>query len=280
MSETSSALALKTQEAEEFLNIPLRLGAGPSVFLRDLATVEDASDVTVGYALVNGKRSIYIPVIKTADASTMSVVNALKAKLPEMQSLMPDYVKLSYEFDQSIYVINAVKSLATEGIIGALLTGLMVYLFLGDVRSSFVVVCTIPISILAAIFLLKLFGQTINIMTLSGLALAIGILVDQATVAIENIHQHLEMGKTKARAILDASKEVSFPLLLITFCILAVFAPAFLMKGVPRGMFLPLSLSVGFSMIASYLLSQTFVPVVSNWWIKDINMPTVTNWKY
>ena len=253
---------------EEFLNIPLRLGAGPTIFLRDLATVEDASDVTVGYALVNGKRSIYIPVIKTADASTMSVVNALKAKLPEMQSLMPDYVKLRYEFDQSIYVINAVKSLATEGIIGALLTGLMVYLFLGDVRSSFVVVCTIPISILAAIFLLKLFGQTINIMTLSGLALAIGILVDQATVAIENIHQHLEMGKTKARAILDASKEVSFPLLLITFCILAVFAPAFLMNGVPRGMFLPLSLSVGFSMIASYLLSQTFVPVVSNWWIK------------
>jgi multidrug efflux pump subunit AcrB len=253
---------------EEFLNIPLRLGAGPSVFLRDLATVEDASDVTVGYALVNGKRSVYIPVTKTADASTMSVVNALKAKLPEMRSLLPDYINLTYEFDQSIYVINAVKSLATEGIIGALLTGLMVYLFLGDLRSSLVVVCTIPISILAAIFLLRLVGQTINMMTLSGLALAIGILVDQATVAIENIHQHLEMGKTKARAILDASKEVSFPLLLITFCILAVFAPAFLMNGVPRGMFMPLSLAVGFSMIASYFLSQTFVPVVSNWWIK------------
>ncbi|HEY5749302.1 MAG TPA: efflux RND transporter permease subunit [Chryseolinea sp.] len=253
---------------DEFLNIPLRRGAGPTVFLRDLATVEDASDVTVGYALVNGKRSVYIPVTKTADASTMSVVNALKAKIPEMQSLLPDYIKLTYEFDQSVYVVNSVESLATEGVIGALLTGLMVFIFLGDLRSSLVVVCTIPISILAAIFLLKLFGQTINIMTLSGLALAIGILVDQATVAIENIHQHLEMGKTKARAILDASKEVSFPLLLITFCILAVFAPAFLMNGVPRGMFVPLSLSVGFSMIASYLLSQTFVPIVSNWWIK------------
>jgi len=256
------------ENVEEFLNIPLRLGAGPSVFLRDLATVEDASDVTVGYALVNGKRSVYIPVTKTADASTMSVVNALKAKLPEMRSLLPDYINLTYEFDQSIYVINAVKSLATEGIIGALLTGLMVYLFLGDLRSSLVVVCTIPISILAAIFLLRLFGQTINMMTLSGLALAIGILVDQATVAIENIHQHLEMGKTKARGIVDASKEVSFPLLLITICILAVFAPAFIMNGVPRGMFMPLSLAVGFSMIASYFLSQTFVPVVANWWIK------------
>ncbi len=256
-------------KVQDFLNIPLRLGPGPSVFLRDLATVEDASDVTVGYALVNGKRSVYIPVTKTAEASTMSVVSALKAKLPEMQSLLPDYIKLTYEFDQSVYVINSVKSLATEGVIGALLTGLMVLLFLGDLRSSLVVICTIPISILAAILLLKSFGQTVNIMTLSGLALAIGILVDQATVAIENIHQHLEMGKTKARAVLDASKEVSFPLLLITFCILAVFAPAFLMNGVPRGMFMPLSLSVGFAMVASFLLSQTFVPIVSNWWIKD-----------
>ncbi len=257
------------EKAEDFLNIPLRKGAGPTVFLRDVATVEDAADVTVGYALVNGKRSVYIPVTKTADASTMDVVNALKKKLPEMQSLLPDYIDLRYEFDQSVYVVEAVKSLATEGVLGALLTGLMVFLFLRDLRSSLVVICTIPVSVMAAVMLLNLFGQTINIMTLSGLALAIGILVDQATVAIENIHQHLEMGKPKARAILDASREVSFPLLLITFCILAVFAPAFLMTGVPKGMFLPLSLSVGFSMIASYILSQTFVPVVSNWWLND-----------
>ncbi|MBS1559055.1 MAG: efflux RND transporter permease subunit [Bacteroidetes bacterium] len=257
------------EKAEDFLNIPLKKGAGPTVFLRDVASVEDAADVTVGYALVNGKRSVYIPVTKTADASTMDVVNALKKKLPEMQSLLPDYINLRYEFDQSVYVVEAVKSLATEGILGALLTGLMVFLFLRDLRSSLVVICTIPISIMAAVMLLNLFGQTINIMTLSGLALAIGILVDQATVAIENIHQHLEMGKTKSRAVFDASREVSFPLLLITFCILAVFAPAFLMTGVPKGMFLPLSLSVGFSMVASYILSQTFVPVVSNWWLHD-----------
>ncbi|HKC68508.1 MAG TPA: efflux RND transporter permease subunit, partial [Bacteroidia bacterium] len=255
-------------KVEEFLGIPLRKGAGTTVFLRDVATVEDASDVTVGYALVNGKRSVYIPVTKTADASTMDVVNALKAKLPEMKSLLPDYVKLSYEFDQSVYVKNSVNSLATEGTIGALLTGLMVFLFLRDLRSSLIVIITIPVSIMGSVMLLNLSGQTINIMTLSGLALAIGILVDQATVTIENIHQHLEMGKAKARAIYDGCKEVAFPNLLITLCILAVFAPAFLMKGVPRGMFLPLSLAVGFSMIVSYLLSQTLVPVLSNWWLK------------
>jgi len=253
---------------EEFLQIPLKKGPGPTVLLRDVATVEDAADVTVGFALVNGKRSVYIPVTKTADASTMDVVNALKNKLPEMQALLPDYVELTYEFDQSVYVIQAVKSLAVEGVLGALLTGLMIFLFLRDIRGSAIVVLNIPIAILASILLLSLCWQTINIMTLSGLALAVGILVDEATVSIENIHQHLEMGKTKARAILDASREISFAKLLILVCILSVFAPAFLMNGVPKGMFLPLSLAVGFSMIASFLQSQTFVPVMANWWMK------------
>lgn len=253
---------------EEFLNIPLLKKPGPTIFLRDVATVEDAADVTVGFALVNGKRSVYIPVTKTADASTMDVVNALKKKLPEMQALLPDYVELKYEFDQSIYVVQAVKSLATEGILGAFLTGLMIFLFLKDIRGSAIVVLNIPIAILAAVLMLSVTGQTINIMTLSGLALAVGILVDEATVSIENIHQHLEMGKSKARAIIDASQEISFAKLLILVCILSVFAPAFLMNGVPKGMFLPLSLAVGFSMIASFLQSQTFVPVMANWWMK------------
>lgn len=253
----------------EFLDIPLRQGVGPTVFIRDVARVEDATDTPVGYALINGKRSVYIPVTKSADASTMSVVQALRAKLPEMQALLPDNIHLSYEFDQSVYVTQAVHSLAFEGGLGAVLTGLVVLLFLRDLRSSLIVILTIPASILAAVLLLQLTGQSINLMTLSGLSLAIGILVDQATVVIENIHQHLEMGKPKARAILDASQEVSFPLLLITLSILAVFAPSFLMTGVPRGMFVPLSLSVGFSIIVSYLLSQSFVPVVANWWLKD-----------
>jgi multidrug efflux pump subunit AcrB len=256
------------KEVKDFGDIPILTNEGNAVFIRDIGKVSDAADVTVDYALVNGKRSVYIPVVKTADASTWDVVKELKGRIPEMQSLLPEDVHINYEFDQSVFVINAVKSLMTEGILGAILTGLMVLLFLRDLRSSLVVIITIPVSVLSAVFLLKLAGQTINIMTLSGLALAIGILVDQATVAIENIHQHLEMGKPKRQAIYDACEEIAFPLLLILLCILAVFAPALIMKGVPKAMFLPLSLSIGFAMIASYLLALTLVPILSNWMLK------------
>jgi multidrug efflux pump subunit AcrB len=254
--------------ADNFGNIPVITKNGVPIYVKDIARVTDAADITVDYALVNGKRSVYIPVVKTASASTWTVVQNLKSKLPEMQSLLPDDVKISYEFDQSVFVVNAVKSLMTEGGLGALLTGLMVLLFLRDLRSSLIVVITIPVSILIGVLLLGLFGQTINIMTLSGLALAIGILVDQATVTIENIHQHLEMGKSKRLAIYDACEEISFPLLLILLCILAVFAPSFLMNGVPKAMFLPLSMAIGLTMIVSYVLAQTLVPILSNWMIK------------
>lgn len=256
------------KEVNDFGDIPIVTNGGSNVFIRDVARVADATDVTVDYALVNGHRSVYIPVVKTADASTWDVVKQLKGKLPEMQSLLPDDVKISYEFDQSVFVINAVKSLISEGIMGALLTGLMVLLFLRDLRSCLVVVVTIPVAVLCAVLGLKMAGQTINIMTLSGLALAIGILVDQATVTIENIHQHLEMGKPKRQAIYEACEEIAFPLLLILLCILAVFAPSFIMTGVPRAMFLPLSLSIGFAMVASYFAAQTLVPVISNWWLQ------------
>ncbi len=256
------------RNADNFGTIPIKTVNGVPIFVKDVARVADAADITVDYALVNGKRSVYMPIVKTADASTWSVVQQLKAKLPEMQNLLPDDVHISYEFDQSVFVINAVKSLLTEGGLGALLTGLMVLLFLQDLRSSLIVVITIPVSILIGVLLLGLFGQTINIMTLSGLALAIGILVDQATVTIENIHQHLEMGKPKRLAIYDACEEISFPLLLILLCILAVFAPSFMMSGVPKAMFLPLSLSIGLTMIVSYVLAQTIVPILSNWLIK------------
>jgi len=261
---------------EDFLDIPVRTGAGPTVFIHDIATVEDAADITVGYALVQGRRAVYIPVVKKSDASTLSTVNAIRESLPTLQNALPEDVKISYEFDQSVYVTNSLKSLVTEGALGALLTGLMVLLFLRDWRSVIIVVVTIPISVLSAIILLHLAGQTINIMTLSGLALAVGILVDQATVTIENIHQHLEMNKPKAQAIWDACKEIAFPELLILLSILAVFAPAFVMSGVPKSMFLPLSLAVGFAMIASFLLSQTFVPVLSNWLLKShVHYPEV-----
>ncbi len=253
---------------QDFLDVPIRSGAGPTVFIRDIATVEDAADITVGYALVQGRRAVYIPVVKKSDASTLSVVNNIRNALPALQNAIPEDVKISYEFDQSTYVTNSLKSLITEGTLGALLTGLMVLLFLRDWRSVIIVVITIPISVLCAIILLNLFGQTINIMTLSGLALAVGILVDQATVSIENIHQHLEMKKPKAQAIWDACKEIAFPEFLILLAILAVFAPALVMNGIPKSMFLPLSLAVGFSMIASFLLSQTFVPVLASWLLK------------
>lgn len=253
---------------KDFENIPLYKGGVQNLYLRDVATVEDGADITMGYALVNGKRSVYLSIAKSADASTWEVVQKLKAALPRFQAQLPEDVKLSYEFDQSVYVINAVKSLLSEGAIGAILTGLMVLMFLGDARGALIVILTIPTSIISGVLFLQLFGQTINIMTLSGLSLAIGILVDESTVTIENIHQHLDMGKPKAKAIWDACKEIAFPKLLILFCILAVFAPAFTMQGIPGSLFLPLSLAIGFSMIISYLLSQTFVPIMANWIMK------------
>src|ERR1700743_1069646 len=249
----------------EFGNIPIYRNGIQTVFLRDVGTVEDGADITSSYALINGKRSVYLPITKSADASTWEVVQNLKKAIPRFQAVLPPDVKLSYVFDQSVYVINSVKSLAEEGAIGAVLTGLMVLLFLGDRRGALIVILTIPTCIISGIFFLSLFHQTINIMTLSGLSLAIGILVDESTVTIENIHQHFDMGKPKALAIWDACKEIAFPKLLILFCILAVFAPAFTMTGIPGALFLPLALAIGFSMIVSYLLAQTFVPIMANW---------------
>lgn len=249
----------------DFGNIPLYKNGVQTVFMHDVATIEDGADITTSYALVNGKRSVYLPITKSADASTWEVVQNLKKALPRFQATLPEDVKLSYVFDQSVYVINSVKSLISEGAIGAILTGLMVLLFLGDKRGALIVILTIPTSIISGILFLNLFHQTINIMTLSGLSLAVGILVDESTVTIENIHQHFDMGKPKALAIWDACKEIAFPKLLILFCILAVFAPAFTMKGIPGALFLPLAMAIGFSMIISYLLAQTFVPIMANW---------------
>jgi multidrug efflux pump subunit AcrB len=257
------------ENIKELENVPLKLGAGPTIFMRDIATVELGSDVTTSYALVNGKRSVYIPVTKRATASTWDVVQRVKAALPDMQAAVPDDIKVSYQFDQSGYVINSLESLLFEGGLGALLTGLMVLIFLGDIRSALVVVLTIPLSLLTGVTLLYLTGQTINIMTLGGLALSVGILVDEGTVTIENIHRHQELSLPKGRAILEACKEIFLPKLIILLCILSVFVPSLFMNGVPKGMFMPLSLAVGFSMIASFFISNTIVPVFSNWILKD-----------
>jgi len=263
---TPSNTTLKA--VKDFENIPLFTGQVQNLYLKDVATIEDGADVTSGYVLVNGKRSVYLPITKSSTASTWEVVQNLKAAIPRFQALLPEDVKLTYEFDQSVYVINSVKSLLTEGAIGAILTALMVLLFLKDPRGALIVIITIPICIISGVLFLSLFHQTINIMTLSGLALAIGILVDESTVTIENIHRHMDMGKPNAVAIWEACREIAFSKLLILLCILAVFAPAFTMTGIPGSLFLPLSLAIGFSMITSYLMSQTLVPVLANWLMK------------
>ena len=252
----------------DLLDIPLRTGSGPSVYLRDVGTVSDSSDIPAGYALLNDKRTVYIPVTKRPDASTITVVNEVRASLPRFQSLVPEDIKITYEFDQSQYVRDALLSVLREGLLGAILTGLTLLFFLRDWRSSLVVVITIPFALLMAVVALWVTGQTINIMTLGGLALAVGVLVDEGTVLLENIHVHLAQGEPKARAVLEASREVAIPRLLAMLCVLAVFLPSFFMVGPARSLFVPLSLAVGFSMGASYLLSSSLVPVLSNWLLK------------
>lgn len=256
------------KDIRELGNIPIRAGVTPTVYLRDIGTIEDAADVTTGYALVNGRRAVYILATKRADASTMSVIDEIKTALPKMQRELPDDIRVTFEFDQSPYVTRAISSLRTEGLLGACLTGLMVLVFLRDWRSALVVVVNIPLAIMAAIVGLWLCGETINLMTLGGLALAVGILVDEATVEIENIHTQMRHSDSIARAVRAGNVQTAVPRLLAMLCILAVFVPSFFMQGAARGMFVPLALAVGFSMIASYILSSTFVPVMSTWLLR------------
>ena len=257
-------------QINDLLSIPLKLGSGASVYIRDVGSVSDSSDLLAGYALLNGKRTIYIPVTKRPDASTLTVVHEVRQSLERFQSLVPEDIKITYEFDQSQFVRNALMSVLREAIIGALLTGLTLLLFLRDWRSSLIVVITIPFALLTAVVLLKLSGQTINIMTLGGLALAVGVLVDEGTVLLENIHVHLDNGENTARAIHLASREVAIPRLLAMLCVMAVFIPSFFMTGPAQSLFLPLSLAVGFAMGASYLLSSSLVPVLANWMLKSM----------
>jgi multidrug efflux pump subunit AcrB len=261
------------RDAKELENVPIRVGANPSVYIRDVATVEVASDIPAGYALVNGRRAVYILVTKRADASTLSVVRNVKQALPRMQAVLPDDIRVSFEFDQSPTVVNAVRSLATEGALGALLTGLMVLVFLRDWRSVIVVVLNIPFAICGALVALWLTGQSINLMTLGGLALAIGILVDEATVEIENIHHKMEATPSIASAVRQGNVDTAVPRLLAMLCILAVFLPSFFMTGAAQALFVPLSLAVGFAMVSSYLLSSTFVPVLSTWLLRHQARP-------
>lgn len=210
-------------------SIPLRLGE--NVYLRDVAQIKDGTDIPMGHTLVNGRRAVFMLVTKRADASTLSVVNEVKDVLPDIKEVLPDDVEISYEFDQSPYVERAIEGVCREGVLGAVLTGLMVLVFLRDWRTAVVVVLNIPFALLAAVLALWLCGQTINLMTLGGLALAVGILVDVSTVEVENIHSHLPHSPSVARAARRSNRETAVPRLLAMLCVLAVFLPSFLMQG-------------------------------------------------
>jgi multidrug efflux pump subunit AcrB len=253
----------------DLLATPIRPVSGTTVYLRDIGTIENGTDIVTAYAHVNGKRSVYIPVTKRADASTLAVIHAVKAAIPEFQKVVPNGVDVRLEFDQSPFVTNSIRGLVIEGLLGAVLTGLMVLIFLRDWRSALIVVMTIPFALLSAVVLLWATGQSINIMTLGGLALAVGVLVDEATVSIENTHTQMLPGISRAGAVLEAARQTAIPRLLAMICILAVFVPSFFMVGVGRQLFVPLSLAVAFSMVASYLLSSSLVPVFSTWLMKE-----------
>src|SRR3954452_4800428 len=241
-------------------DIPLKLEA--NVYLRDIATIQDDVDITYGYALVNGKKSVYLPIIKKDTGSTLTVVADVHKSMQMFRDAVPKDVKVSFEFDESPTVVAAVESVATEGLIGAGLTGLMILLFLRDWRSVLVVVSNIPLALLGSLFGLWATGNTINIMSLGGMALAIGILVDESTVTVENVHVQMQHTDNIASAVLHGSLITAVPRLLALLCILSVFIPAFIMGDPLRSLFMPLTLGVGFAMVSSYLLSSTFVPIM------------------
>jgi multidrug efflux pump subunit AcrB len=253
-------------EPKDLGNIPIK--PEEKIYLRDLGEVKDTTDIPTGWALVNGRRAVYMPILKTADASTLTVATQLKNNLEDMRSVLPKDCNLQLEFDQSPYVTGAVGGVVQESAIGALLTGLMVLLFLGDLRSVIVVVLTIPLSLMGSLIGLFITGQSINLMTLGGMSLAVGILVDMGTVVIENIHTQMAKQPSLARAVFVGTSETTVPILLAMLCILAVFIPAFLMEGAAGALFVPLAISVGFAMITAFILSITFVPVLSIWILK------------
>jgi multidrug efflux pump subunit AcrB len=254
--------------------IPIRPGGDPTVYIGDLGQAVVTQDVPTGYGLVNGKRSVYILVTKRSDASTLAVVNAVKKKLPDMQAAIPEDISVRFAFDQSPYVTRAMWGVGVEGLLGAALTGLMVLVFLRDWRSVIVVVLNIPFALLGSVVALALTGQTLNLMTLGGLALAVGILVDEATVEVENIHTQFEHTPNIARAVRAGNAETAVPRLLAMLCILAVFLPSFFMQGAARALFAPMALAVGFAMVTSYFLSSSFVPVVSVWLLRHYHPET------
>jgi multidrug efflux pump subunit AcrB len=253
-------------DPKDFGNIPVKKGM--NVYLRDVGTVADATDINYGYALVNGRKSVYLPIVKKGTASTLQVVSDIHNTMPEFKAVLPEDVDITFEFDESPTVMASILNVGTEGLIGATLTALMILAFLRDWRSVVVVVSNIPLALLGSLLGLWLTGNTINVMTLGGLALAIGILVDESTVALESVHAQMANTHSVARAAMVGNNITAVPRLLALLCILSVFVPAFIMAEPVRALFLPLALAVGFAMISSYFLSSTYVPVIAVWLLK------------
>lgn len=256
------------QTVEEYNTLPIRFSPKLVLSIRDVAHVRDGFSPQTNIVRVNGERAVMMSIQKTGNASTLNIIDRVKALLPIIQDNMPSSLKLSIFGDQSIFVRAAIRGVITEGITAAILTGLMILLFLGSLRSTLIITLSIPLSILASLSLLAMLGETINIMTLGGLALAVGILVDDATVAIENINWNLEQGKKITRAILDGAQQIAIPALVSTLCICIVFVPMFFLGGVAQYLFVPFAEAVVFAMMASYVLSRTLVPTMADYLLR------------
>ncbi|WP_186018525.1 efflux RND transporter permease subunit [Burkholderia gladioli] len=247
----------------ELNRLPIRTQNGATLYLSDVAHVRDGFTPQTNVVRKDGQRGVLISILKNGDASTLQVVGALKALLPSVAATLPADLKITSLFDQSVFVKAAVQGVIHEALIAALLTAMMILLFLGNWRSTLIIAVSIPLSIFTSILVLSALGQTINIMTLGGLALAVGILVDDATVTIENIERHLHLGTGLREAILDGAGEIAVPALVSTLCICIVFVPMFFLTGVARYLFVPLAEAVVFAMLASYVLSRTLVPTLA-----------------
>ena len=243
-------------------NLPIKTVNGATVYIKDVAQVRDGFQVQNNIVRTNGSRGVLITVTRNGNASTLAIVNAVKAALPRILANVPPELKVTALADQSVFVRASIQGVVREAAIAAGLTGLMILLFLGSWRSTLIVCISIPLSILASLAILNLLGHTINVMTLGGLALAVGILVDDATVEIENTHRNLAMRKPLIHAVLDGASQIAVPTFVATISICIVFVPVFLLTGTARYLFAPLALAVVFAMLASYLLSRTLVPTM------------------
>ena len=255
-------------KASELNDIPIRDVNGTVVFVRDVANVHDGNSPQTNLVRLDGRHAVLMSVLKTGSASTLEIVDSIRRLLPAIRAQVPEALKIDATSDQSIFVRGAISGVVREGVIAAALTGVMILLFLGSWRSTLIITISIPLSVLASIICLSAIGETINLMTLGGLALAVGILVDDATVAIENINWHLEQGKDVEPAILDGAHQIAVPALVSTLCICVVFVPMFLLTGVSKFLFVPLAEAVVFAMLASYLLSRTLVPTLAKYWLQ------------